>query len=320
MTAGLRMVVTGGAGFIGHHLVRHLLERPETGRITVVDDYSTGTPDNLAAFTGDVDVREGSILDTSLLNRAVAGADVVLHLAAVSSVPRSLADPARSHEVNTTGTLKVLEAARHAGGPLVIAASSSSVYGRHPRLPQREDALPAPASPYAVTKLTGEGYLAAYATCFGLPVLPLRFFNVYGPGQLPGHAYAAVIPAMIDAALNGREFTWHGDGTQTRDFTYVATVCEVLADAAVRRVAHDGPVNLAFGTRTSLTDLNTLLGDITSTPVPVRPGPARPGDVADSQADPALLRSLFPKAEPVSLRQGLEATVAWHRTRSRPAL
>ncbi|MER6523256.1 NAD-dependent epimerase/dehydratase family protein [Streptomyces sp. NPDC001553] len=320
MTAGLRVVATGGGGFIGHHLVRHLLERPETGRITVVDDYSTGTPDNLAVLGGDVDVNEGSILNTSLMNRVVAGADVVVHLAAVPSVPRSLADPARSHAVNATGTLNVLEAARRAGGPLVIAASSSSVYGRHPQLPQREDALPAPASPYAVTKLAGEGYLAAYARCFSLPVLPLRFFNVYGPGQLPGHAYAAVIPAMIDAALNGREFTWHGDGTQTRDFTYVATVCDVLADAAVRRVAHDGPVNMAFGTRTSLTDLNNLLGDITGIPVPVRSGTPRPGDVADSQADPALLRSLFPQVEPLGLREGLEAAVAWHRTRPRPAL
>ncbi|MFE3938935.1 NAD-dependent epimerase/dehydratase family protein, partial [Streptomyces goshikiensis] len=235
----------------------------------------------------------------------------------VPSVPRSLADPARSNAVNVTGTLTVLEAARATGGPLVIAASPSSVYGSRPRLPQREDAIPSPASPYAVTKLAGEGYCAAYARCFALPVLPLRFFNVYGPGQLPGHAYAAVIPKMLAAALSGREFTLHGDGTQTRDFTYVATVCQVLADATAGRVTHDGPVNLAFGTRTSLTDLADLAGDIVGSPVPVRAAPPRPGDVAHSQADPALLRSLFPKAEPVGLRQGLEATVAWHRARPR---
>ncbi|MFE6274301.1 NAD-dependent epimerase/dehydratase family protein [Streptomyces goshikiensis] len=318
MSAGLRVLVTGGAGFIGHHLVRTLMERPETGRITVVDDYSTGTPDNLAGLTGDVEVREGSVLDADLMNSAVAGMDVVVHLAAVPSVPRSLADPARSNAVNVTGTLNVLEAARRSGGPLVIAASSSSVYGRHPQLPQREDALPAPASPYAVTKLAGEGYLAAYARSFALPVLPLRFFNVYGPGQLPGHAYAAVIPAMVHAVLTGGKFTRYGDGTQTRDFTFVDSVCTVLADAAVRGVAHDGPVNLALGGRTSLNEVAALLGDILGAPVPMRTAGPRRGDVPHSQADPALLRSLFPAVAPVGLREGLEATVAWHRARPRP--
>ncbi|AUY48675.1 NAD-dependent epimerase/dehydratase family protein [Streptomyces sp. CB01881] len=189
----MRVVVTGGAGFIGANLVRTLLARPEVDQVRVVDDLSTGSKANLAG-TGAV-LLEGSILEPALLDEAFTGADAVVHLAALPSVPRSVADPLASHHANATGTLEVLEAARRAGGPYVAAASSSSVYGANRELPKRETMRTAPMSPYAVSKLATEAYLAAYHHCYGLGVLPLRFFNVFGPLQPAGHAYAAVVHA-----------------------------------------------------------------------------------------------------------------------------
>jgi UDP-glucose 4-epimerase len=242
----------------------------------------------------------------------VAGADAVVHLAARPSVPRSLKDPVASHEVNATGTLYVLEAARRAGAH-VIAASSSSVYGANPALPKHEGLATRPLSPYAASKLVTEAYTLAYGTSFGLPVLSFRFFNVYGPLQAAGHAYAAVIPAFIDAALSGRPATVFGDGNQSRDFTYVGTVCQVLGDAVTRKVTHPDAVNLAFGTRTSLLGLLDRLGEVLGAPVERTHIETRVGDVRDSQAADARLKELFPDVEPVPLDDGLAATVAWFR-------
>ncbi|WP_414169183.1 NAD-dependent epimerase/dehydratase family protein [Streptoverticillium reticulum] len=313
MRGGLRVTVTGGAGFIGSNLVYWLLRHPAVGRVTVVDDCSTGSMSLLGSDLADTDFRRGSVLDAGLMEKAVTRADAVVHLAALPSVPRSVLDPVASHHANATGTLQVLEAARRAGGPLVVAASSSSVYGAQPSLPKSEDSRAMPLSPYAVSKLAAEAYLGAYHACYGLPVLPLRFFNVYGPRQRAGHPYAAVVPTWIDAALSGSAVTVHGDGTQTRDLTCVDTVCQVITTAITDRVTSPWPVNLALGTRTSLLDLAALLGNVLGSPLRIEHTGPRPGDVAHSQADPSRLLDLFPGARAVPLREGLEHTVAWHR-------
>lgn len=313
MTGGLKVVVTGGAGFIGSNLVSYLLRHPAIGRVAVVDDCSTGSPALLGGDLGEVDFRQGSVLDAGLLDQVVHCADAVVHLAALPSVPRSVADPLSSHHANATSTLQVLEAARRADGPLVVAASSSSVYGAQPNLPKAESDRAMPLSPYAVTKLATEAYLGAYHACYGLDVLPLRFFNVYGPRQQAGHAYAAVVPKWIDAALSGQAVPVHGDGTQTRDLTCVDTVCQVIATAITDRVTSPWPVNLALGTRTSLLDLAALLGDALGSPLRIEHTAPRPGDVPHSQADPTRLLGLFPRAAAVPLHEGLARTIAWHR-------
>lgn len=306
----MKVLVTGGAGFIGANLCRTLAGRPEIESVTVLDDLSTGDPGNLAGLP--VDLVPGSILDAGLLARLVAGMDTVVHLAARPSVPRSLADPLASHAVNATGTLHVLEACR-ATRPHVLLASSSSVYGDSP-VPCKHEDLPArPLSPYGASKLATEAYALAYASSFALPVLPFRFFNVYGPLQPAGHAYAAVIPAFVSAALDGRPVPIHGDGRQSRDFTYVGSVAEVLADAVARRVTSTAPVNLAFGGRITLLSLKDALAEVLGHPVEAEFLPSRAGDIRESQASARLLLGLFPGVRPVPLADGLRMTVAWFR-------
>jgi UDP-glucose 4-epimerase len=304
-----RIVVTGGAGFIGANLARKLTKVPWVSEVVVVDDLSTGSLVNIAGLP--VRFVEGSILDAALLDQAFDGVSAIVHLAAIPSVPRSVAEPLRSHEANATGTLEVLEAARRAGGPQVIVASSSSVYGSNPQLPKSEDMRPIPMSPYAVSKLAAESYALAYADCYGLDVLPFRFFNVFGPLQPPDHDYAAVVPAFISVALAGEPLRIYGDGLQTRDFTFVDTVVRTIVDAIARRVASPDPVNLAFGTRTSLLELVAELETVLGRSLEVVHEPVRPGDVRDSQADRTRLEKLFPDVVPVSLAEGLRATASW---------
>ncbi|WP_182874548.1 NAD-dependent epimerase/dehydratase family protein [Microbispora sp. H10670] len=304
----MRVLVTGGAGFIGANLCRALTTRPEVESVTVLDDLSSGDPANLADV-GAVLVT-GSILDRDLLADLVPGATHVIHLAARPSVPRSVKDPLASHAVNATGTLHVLEACR-ATRPHVILASSSSVYGDHAEACKHEDLPARPLSPYGASKLATEAYALAYASSYGLPVLPFRFFNVYGPLQPAGHAYAAVIPAFVGAALAGLPVPIHGDGRQARDFTYVGSVVDVLTDAAVRRVTGGTPVNLAFGTRVSLLQLKDALAAVLGRPVEAEFLPPRAGDIRESQASARLLLDRFPGVRPVPLEEGLHLTVTW---------
>ncbi|MEO6350278.1 MAG: NAD-dependent epimerase/dehydratase family protein [Candidatus Limnocylindrales bacterium] len=279
--------------------------------VVAVDDLSTGLRGNLVEVAATL--REGSILDRHVLDEAMADAGAVVHLAARPSVPRSLADPMASHLINATGTMEVLEAARRAGRAQIIVASSSSVYGSNPAIPKVEDLVPMPMSPYAASKLAAESYALAHAASFGMDVLAFRFFNVFGPLQAAGHAYAAVVPAFIDAALAGRPLQVHGDGRQTRDFTFVETVATVITEAITRRVCSERPVNLAFGSRVSLLELIDVLSRLLGEELAVEHGPARTGDVRDSQADQRRLRSLFPDIAPVDLETGLGATLEWFR-------
>jgi UDP-glucose 4-epimerase len=305
----MRILITGGAGFIGSHLARAALAEPAVKEITVLDDLSVGLRSNLDGL--DVEIIEGSILDPVALDAAMAGREAVVHLAALPSVPRSLRDPVASHHANATGTLMVLEAARRHDVGHVLVASSSSVYGMNPALPKPELTWTRPMSPYAASKLATEAYALAHQASFGLPTLALRFFNVFGPGQRHDHAYAAVIPRFVHAALRGEPALVHGDGTQSRDFTYVGTVCQVLLDALRRRVHHPHPVNLAFGVRTSLLQLLDELEALLGRPVAREFAPPRTGDVPHSLADNSALRSLFPQVVPIARRDGLRATVEW---------
>jgi UDP-glucose 4-epimerase len=288
-----------------------LARDPDVSRVVAFDDLSTGVRSNLDGV--DVTLVEGDILEPRSLDAALDGAAAVVHLGARPSVPRSIADPMRSHLVNATGTVEVLEAARRAGGVHTVVASSSSVYGANPTLPKHESLATRPLSPYAASKLATEAYALAYQHSFGLPTLAFRFFNVFGPLQPAGHAYAAVVPAFVDAALAGRPLPVHGDGKQSRDFTYVGTVVEVLADAVRRRVVSEEPVNLAFGTRTDLLEVIDLLSDIVGRPLDIDHVEPRAGDVRHSQADNTLLLDLFPDIEPIDLRDGLQQTVDWFR-------
>jgi UDP-glucose 4-epimerase len=308
----VRVVVTGGAGFIGANLCRMLDRQDFVDHVVALDDLSTGSRQNLAGSPS-VELREGSILSPDDLDGVIEGAQAIVHLAARPSVPRSLADPMATHQVNATGTMTVLEAARRHGMPHVVVASSSSVYGANPGLPKREDMVPLPVSPYAASKLATEAYALSYGRSFGLPVLAFRFFNVFGPLQPAGHAYAAVVPTFVSCALTGRLLPVHGDGTQTRDFTFVDTVVAVLADAVRRRVTDAEPVNLAFGSRSSLLEVIAALEDVVGHDLRRDHVEPRAGDVHDSQADQTRLKRLFPKVRPTPLPDGLRATVAWFR-------
>ncbi|MDO5499337.1 MAG: NAD-dependent epimerase/dehydratase family protein, partial [Propionibacteriaceae bacterium] len=272
----------------------------------------TGNRDNLQG-TG-IELVEDTILNPEALDAAFEGAQAVVHLAARPSVPRSVKDPLASHHANATGTLEVLQAARRAGDAHVIVASSSSVYGANRELPKRETMRTAPISPYAVSKQATEAYALSFGHTYDLPVLAFRFFNVYGPLQPAGHAYAAVVPAFVDAALSGTPLQVHGDGEQTRDFTFIGTLTRVMTDAVVRQVTDLEPVNLAFGSRTSLNKLIDLLSDTLGFRPQVENTAPRAGDVRDSQADNSRLRAHFPEIEAVPLTDGLQATVDWFRT------
>jgi UDP-glucose 4-epimerase len=307
----MKVVITGGAGFIGANLCRTLLASGVED-VVALDDVSTGFAANLDGV--DATLVVGSLVDPAVLDDVLPGTDAVVHLGARPSVPRSIEDPIASHHVNATGTLQVLEGMRRHGVGHVVVASSSSVYGANPVLPKQEEMTPMPVSPYAVSKLATEAYALSHAQVFGLRTLALRFFNVFGPLQAAGHAYAAVVPAFVAAAMAGEPVIVHGDGTQTRDFTYVGSVCQVITAAVHHGTAHERPVNLAFGGRSSLLEVLDVLEGIFGHPIARIHMENRAGDVPHSQADQVRLRSLFPEVDPVGLEDGLRRTVDWFRT------
>lgn len=307
----MRILITGGAGFIGSNFAHHVnAVRPEI-EVRVLDDLSTG---NLANLEGArVDFTEGSILDFDLLSSVVDGVDAVVHLAALGSVPRSVAAPIPSHHANATGTLHVLEAARLAGVPHVVVASSSSVYGSNTKLPKSEFDWTRPMSPYAVSKHATEGYTIAYGHSYGMRTLAFRFFNVFGPRQAADHVYAAVIPKFVDAALSGLPLQVHGDGMQSRDFTYVETVTAALMSAVDRQIGDPHPVNLAFGTSTPLMRMIELMQEHLDMDLAVEHVEPRVGDVRASQSDGERIRELFPDVQPVAFEAALARTIDWYR-------
>ena len=307
----MKVVVTGGAGFIGANLCRRLLSGG-ADEVVALDDLSTGIAANLDGV--DVELVRGDMGDPDVLDAVLPGARSVVHLGARPSVPRSIDDPLASHHANATGTLQVLEGVRRHAVPHVVVASSSSVYGQNPTLPKHEELTPMPMSPYAVSKLATEAYALSHAVCFDVGVLAFRFFNVFGPLQPAGHAYAAVVPAFVAAAIAGEPVTVHGDGEQTRDFTYVGSVCDVIAATVRDGVVSERPVNLAFGGRSSLLEVLTVLEKILGRPIERTHTAPRVGDVRDSQADQTNLRARFPGIEPVELEDGLRRTVAWFET------
>lgn len=307
----MRVLITGGAGFIGSNLARYLLGQPDVSAVRVIDDLSAGRLANLNGLN--VEFIEGTILDTETLEAAVAGVDSIVHLGAIPSVPRSIANPRASHEANTTGTLNILEAARDQGVDHVVVASSSSVYGSNPKLPKSEFDWTRPMSPYAVSKQATEGYALAYQFSYGLKTLAFRFFNVYGPLQPADHAYAAVIPKFLDAAFDDRPAQVHGDGKQSRDFTYVDTVCSVIHQAIRDQIYSPDPVNLAYGTNTTLLALLDEIEAQLGHPVAREHTDPRTGDVRASQADNSRVKELFPGVQPVELQDGLAATIDWFR-------
>lgn len=302
----MKVLVTGGAGFIGTNLVRRLVA--EGHEPVVFDDFSTGLESNLAGL--DVKVVRGSLVDPEAIAGAAVGVDAIVHLGARGSVPRSIEYPVATHETNATGTLNVVEAARQTG-TYVVMSSSSSVYGANPLLPKVERTWTQPLSPYAASKLAGEGYMLGYQASYELPTLVFRFFNVFGPWQRPDHDYAAVVPKWLWKAMTGQVIEVHGDGTQTRDFTYVDSVVDVLMDAVQRRVTLDSPINLAFGRRHSLLDLLERIEALMGVTPRVEFVAPRVGDVRNSENDPALLMETFPTVEPVDLDPALERTAAW---------
>ena len=300
-----KIAVTGGAGFIGSNLVERLLSKGH--EVTVVDDLSTGLKSNLDL--NKITFHELSLTNRDGLAKALNGVDAIVHLGARGSVPRSLKNPIATHDVNATGTLNVLEAAR-TNGAQVIFSSSSSVYGRNGQLPKDESMWLSPLTPYAASKLAAEGYVQAYGAAYEVPVTLLRFFNVFGPKQRPDHEYAAVLPKWIWKAMNNEAIDVYGDGSQTRDFTYVRTVLDVIEDAINRGVRTEGAVNLAYGNRISL--LTTI--DLLKSHFPdlkVNFIDIRPGDVKDSQNDPVLLKKLFPDVTPTEFPVALSETVNW---------
>lgn len=305
-----RIVVTGGAGFIGSNLARLAVARGH--QVVVIDDLSTGSARHLRGM--DIPLVEASVLDVDAVREALTGADSLVHLAAIGSVPRSIVDPWRTNDVNVNGTLAVLRAAVSSGVEHVLFSSSSSVYGRNPVLPKREREWVRPMSPYAVSKLAGEQYVLAHQESYGLRTLAFRLFNVYGPRQSAGHPYAAVIPKFVEALQRGRPLTIYGDGTQTRDFTYVGAVCATLLDAIERRVSHPEPVNLAFGRRISIADVISCLGHLLGREIAVTYEGPRTGDVMHSQASPDSLARLFPAAADIPLEEGMKRTLEWFDT------
>ncbi len=306
-------LVTGGAGFIGSHLVDALLARGD--RVRVLDDFSTGSWDNLADARDRVEVVEGDITDPSTVRSAMRGVELVFHQAALASVPRSVANPMATHRVCVDGTLQLLLAARDAKVRRVVYAASSSAYGNSTRLPKCETDPTAPLSPYAAAKLAGEHYCAAFSEVYGLETIRLRYFNVFGPRQTPDSPYAAVIPLFIRALTSGQSPTIHGDGEQSRDFTFVADVVQANLLAASAPGVSGRLYNVACGRRTSLLELVALLNELLGTDVAPIHAASRVGDVKHSLADIERARANLGYRPMTDMKEGLRRCLAWHQAR-----
>lgn len=300
-------LVTGGAGFIGSHLVTELLRRGH--RVRVLDNLATGRLENLQPVINDIELHQADIRDTDALAVAMRGVDVALHQAALASVQRSVNDPLLTNEVNVTGTLNLLQAARAAEVRRVVFASSSSVYGDSPTLPKVETMPVEPLSPYAVSKLAGERYCLVWSLVYGLPTIALRYFNVFGPRQDPTSDYAAVIPRFATALLAGRAPTIYGDGLQSRDFTYIANVVDANLCAAEAAPAISGYYNVAAGDRISLLDLVDRLNRLIGSSIAPIHAEARPGDVRHSQAGIDAIGQALGWEPSIGFDEGLRRTV-----------
>jgi UDP-glucose 4-epimerase len=310
-----KMVVTGGAGFIGSNLGEHLAARQY--QVALVDDFSTGREENLSGWAEkeNVEVVRADINDTERMTGVFTGAKYVFHQAAIPSVPRSIDDPEASNLANICGTLSVLVAARDAKVQRVVAASSSSIYGDNPDLPKREDRRGKPLSPYALTKVVTEEYCRLFYKIYGLETVCLRYFNVFGPRQNPKSQYAAVIPRFITRILSGEPPIVFGDGEQTRDFTFISNVIDANWIAATHPKAAGEAFNIGCGNQTSLNQLLGILSDISGREAKPTYEPARTGDVKHSVADVAKARGILGYSPAVSLDVGLERVFSWYRSR-----
>lgn len=305
-----KVLVTGGAGFIGSHLVDGLLAKGY--KVRVLDNFTTGKKRNLSSTLSDIELITGDIRDEEAIKQAVLGVDFVLHQAALGSVPRSIDDPLTTHECNSTGTLKLLLAARDAGVQRLVYASSSSVYGNTPSLPKIETMPPSPRSPYALSKLSGEIYCQLFSSLYGFETVSLRYFNVFGPRQDEHSQYAAVIPRFATALLQGEPITIFGDGSQTRDFTFIENVvaANLLAMTAPKETA--GTVlNIACSGYYSILSVGEKLANILNVPLEVNFAETRPGDVKDSYADISKAKELINYFPTIDFQTGLKQTAEW---------
>ena len=307
----MRYVVTGGAGFIGSNTVDELVRRGES--VVVLDDLSAGKEDNLSEIRNKITFIKGSINDLEAVRRAMHEADFVLHLAARTSVPRSVKDPLETNKVNIEGTLNVLVAARDAKVKRVVLAASSSAYGETPTLPKVESMQPEPISPYGVTKYVGELYAQTFGKVYGLQNVSLRYFNVFGPRQDPGSPYSGVLSKFCTAFLEGTEPVVFGDGEQTRDFTYIDNVVQANLLACEAPAASGRVINVGTGERISLNQTLELLREISGNKLEAKYEPTREGDIRDSQADITSARELLGYEPTVNFSEGLRLTFAWYQ-------
>jgi len=307
-----RALVTGGAGFIGSHLVEGLLACGYAVR--ALDNFATGKRENLAAVTDKIELLEGDVRNLTTVRTAMRKVDVVFHEAALPSVERSVKNPLESNEVNITGTLNVLLAARDAGVQRVIYAASSAAYGNTLTLPKEETMTPEPLSPYAVSKIAGEQYAKIFTQLYGLSTVSLRYFNVFGPRQDPTTQYAGVIAKFINCALEGKPFPVFGDGEQSRDFTYVSNVVDANILAAEAKLEGAVLMNIAYGQRASLNQIIDMLNELTHQNLPAQYGPERAGDVRHSHASLSRAKGILGYAPKVDLLEGLRRTLEWYRS------
>jgi len=307
-------LVTGGAGFIGSHICERLVS--DGHGVRVLDNFFAGKAANLEPFKDDIEVIRGDIRDVRAVTDAMRGVDIVFHEAALGSVPRSVADPLTTHEVNLNGTLNILLAARDAGVRRVVYASSSSVYGETPTLPKHEGITPQPLSPYALSKLAGEYYISVFKQVYGFEAVALRYFNIFGPRQDPESQYAAVIPRFVTALFEGHQPVVYGDGGQSRDFTYVENVVEANLLASEAEGVAGRAFNVACGGRYTLLDLLSKLKEITGSAIEPVHEEARPGDVRDSQASIEAAEQAFGYRIKVDFDEGLRRTVAWYQAQT----